>query len=70
MPLLLQIAVGGAIGAALRYLMGARVSRMAGHAVPWGTLSVNVLGCLLMGLLAGSSCAAPTRGSISWPRSS
>ena len=53
MPLTLQIALGGAIGAALRHLIGARVARLAGQAFPWATLSVNVVGCLVMGLAVG-----------------
>ena len=52
MPVLLQIAIGGAIGASLRHLLGLQVGRLGGTAVPWGTLAVNLLGSLAMGLLA------------------
>ena len=52
MPPLLQIALGGAIGAMLRYLVSAQVARRAGLAFPWGTLTVNVLGSFVMGLAA------------------
>jgi CrcB protein len=47
---ILIVAVGGALGAVGRYLV---VSAMAtlGGAFPYGTLTVNVLGGLLMGLL-------------------
>ncbi|MEM9012579.1 MAG: fluoride efflux transporter CrcB [Pseudomonadota bacterium] len=49
---LLQIALGGALGAVLRHLtvMGARA--VWGVGFPWGTLIVNVLGSFLMGILA------------------
>ncbi len=48
----LAVAAGGAIGASLRWL----IVRWAGHALglafPYGTLIVNVLGSLVMGLAA------------------
>ena len=50
MPVLLQIALGGAIGASLRHLMGAQVARLLGPGFPWGTFAVNTLGCFAMGL--------------------
>jgi CrcB protein len=50
MPILLQIALGGAIGAMLRSLIGGQVARLAGAGFPWGTLAVNVAGCFAMGL--------------------
>ncbi|GAA2723016.1 CrcB family protein [Actinocorallia aurantiaca] len=46
----LDIAVGGAIGALLRYLITEAMPGAQGG-FPWGTLLVNVLACLLMGLL-------------------
>lgn len=49
----LLVMIGGALGALGRYQFG----RMAGHVFgmgwPWGTLGVNILGGLVMGLLAG-----------------
>lgn len=50
----LLVALGGGIGAWLRYATGIAIARTAGPlAFPWATLSVNVLGSLAMGLLAG-----------------
>ena len=43
----LTVALGGAIGAALRHHVAGLVS------APWGTLTVNVVGSLLMGALVG-----------------
>ena len=58
---ILLVAVGGAIGAVGRYLLSGWVSRATQHSpFPYGTLSVNVLGALLLGLLLG----ATTSGSL------
>ena len=48
---ILAIAVGGALGAVTRYLMGESVSLWLGTDFPWGILLVNVLGSLLIGVL-------------------
>ena len=47
----IAIAVGGAAGSVLRYWMSTAVHSSLGRAFPYGTLAVNVLGCLLMGVL-------------------
>jgi len=48
---LLAIAAGGAIGSVLRFLVSTGVHAVGGRAFPYGTLVVNVVGSLLMGLL-------------------
>jgi len=48
---LIAIAAGGAIGSILRFLVSNGVYRIFGKDFPYGTLSVNVLGSFLMGLL-------------------
>jgi len=48
---LLQVAMGGAIGASARYLTNVGVMRLIGPGFPWGTLAVNVFGSFLMGVL-------------------
>jgi CrcB protein len=50
---ILAVAVGGAVGCCLRYLTTLGAARIAGVGFPLGTLVVNVLGCLLAGLLFG-----------------
>ena len=50
---LVLVALGGAIGAGSRHLVSVGMLRLFGSGFPWGTLAVNVLGGLLMGLLAG-----------------
>jgi len=47
---LFYIAVGGAIGAVLRYWVSTGVYSLMGRDLPYGTLVVNVLGSALMGL--------------------
>jgi CrcB protein len=49
--ILFLIALGGAAGSVLRYLLGGRVQHFAPHGFPVGTLTVNVLGCLVIGVL-------------------
>ena len=48
---LLHVALGGALGASARYLVGVGAVRLLGHGFPWATLVVNVLGSLAMGAL-------------------
>ena len=53
----LLVALGAAVGAPLRYLMDRLVQARVGSRFPWGTLLVNVTGCLVLGGLAGSTGA-------------
>jgi len=46
----LLVAVGGAIGSLLRYYVGQWALKLMGPAFPWGTLTVNVVGCFVIGL--------------------
>jgi CrcB protein len=47
----LWVALGGALGSVARYHVGLFASARA-QAFPWGTLAVNLLGSLLMGIVA------------------
>jgi CrcB protein len=51
------VALGGAIGSVLRYQAGRAMTLVLGPAAvtafPWATLTVNIVGSLAMGLLAG-----------------
>ncbi len=51
MQQVIAIAAGGAAGALLRYWTSLSVHALLGRGFPYGTLAVNVLGSLLMGLL-------------------
>jgi CrcB protein len=48
-PTVVQVALGGAIGASLRYGANLGIGRLLGTAFPWHTLAVNVIGSALMG---------------------
>ena len=51
MSQVLAIAAGGAIGAVMRYWTSVTVHAALGRGFPYGTLTVNVIGSLLMGYL-------------------
>lgn len=48
---LVMIAAGGAVGSLMRFVLSTGVHRVVGRDFPYGTLSVNVFGSLLMGIL-------------------
>ena len=48
---LLQVALGGALGASARYLVNVSTMRLIGPGFPWATVAVNVAGSFLMGVL-------------------
>jgi len=55
MPMqLVYITLFGGLGCLSRYLVSGWVYALAGRALPWGTLAVNVLGSFLLGLLMES----------------
>lgn len=51
---LLYVMLGGAVGAGMRFGVGLWSVQAFGSALPWGTLIVNLVGGLFMGLLAGA----------------
>lgn len=51
MPTILLVALAGALGAVSRYALAGAVHRWTRAGFPVGTLAVNLLGCLLIGLL-------------------
>lgn len=54
MMTILWVAMGGAVGAAGRYLVAMQALRFFGPGFPWGTFAVNIAGSLAMGVLAGA----------------
>ncbi|GKW51045.1 putative fluoride ion transporter CrcB [Pseudoalteromonas sp. NCCP-2140] len=53
LKLYMMIAMGGASGACLRYFLSETMLKLLGRGFPFGTLTVNILGSLLMGILYG-----------------
>jgi CrcB protein len=47
----LWVCLGGAFGSGARYLVSGWVQERLGSGFPWGTLSVNVIGSFLIGLI-------------------
>ena len=47
----LFVAIGGAIGALLRYSVSLLATQLAGASFPWGTLTVNLMGSFVIGFL-------------------
>jgi CrcB protein len=61
---LLFVMVGGAVGSGARYLTGRAMLSLLGPDYPFGTLAVNLVGGLLMGVLVG--VLARTSASETW----
>ena len=48
----LWVALGGALGSVSRYWVNGLISDKFGAAFPWGTLTINVTGSFLIGIIA------------------
>ena len=59
-PVLL-VALGGAIGSVLRYLVSLLALEAFGTGFPWGTLAVNVIGSAAIGVCGGIALAGNPR---------
>ena len=58
--IVMLVGAGGFTGSVMRYLVGVWVHSMLGHSwIPYGTLAVNVIGCFLIGLIAGLAETRP-----------
>ena len=50
------VGLGGALGAIARYWLSGLVARIGGHhSLPWGTLTVNLVGSFFLGVLLGAT---------------
>ena len=54
----LWVGLGGFIGSVARYAVSVGVAAAPADRFPWATFAVNLLGCLLIGLLVGASAKA------------
>jgi CrcB protein len=55
----LLVFLGGTLGAPARYLIDRQVQSRHESLFPWGTLTVNLIGCLILGFLAGAAHSLP-----------
>lgn len=62
--LALAVALGAAVGAPLRFLTERAFVRIAGDALPWGTLVVNVVGSAALGAVVASGRAGGLPDSV------
>ncbi|WP_316521874.1 fluoride efflux transporter CrcB [Kitasatospora brasiliensis] len=53
----LLVVAGAVVGAPLRYLTDRAVQSRHDSVFPWGTFTVNVVGCLILGLVTGAVAA-------------
>ena len=54
MPVYLAVAAGGALGAVARYSLDRSIERRSFSVFPWSTFTINVSGCLLIGILVAA----------------
>ena len=56
---LVYVFLGALVGAPLRYLTDRAVQTRHDSLFPWGTLAVNITGCLVLGALTGAALPTP-----------
>jgi CrcB protein len=54
MPVIVGVALGGALGASARYGLDRLIERRTTSVFPWSTFTINVTGCFLMGLVTAA----------------
>ncbi|MFA5118175.1 MAG: fluoride efflux transporter CrcB [Candidatus Omnitrophota bacterium] len=52
---IIYLIIGGSLGTVARYFISNATYQLFGSGFPYGTLTVNLLGCFIMGLLAALS---------------
>ncbi|MEU9620927.1 MULTISPECIES: fluoride efflux transporter CrcB [unclassified Streptomyces] len=60
----LLVITGAVVGAPLRYLTDRTIQSRHDSLFPWGTFTVNVVGCLILGLLTGAVAAGAASSAI------
>ncbi|MDQ3707986.1 MAG: fluoride efflux transporter CrcB [Actinomycetota bacterium] len=61
----LAVAVGAAVGAPCRYLLDTWLTSRFGRWLPWGTVTVNLIGSAFLGMLAGTALVRPVNAAVS-----
>ncbi|WP_262695609.1 fluoride efflux transporter CrcB [Kordiimonas aquimaris] len=57
MQMILAIGFGGALGAIARHYFAGVITKAVGTSFPYGTMAVNILGSLIMGVLVAAFAA-------------
>ncbi|MFJ4794484.1 fluoride efflux transporter CrcB [Kitasatospora purpeofusca] len=60
----LLVVLGATVGAPLRYLTDRAVQSRHDSVFPWGTFAVNVVGCLVLGLVTGTVAAGAASSQV------
>jgi fluoride exporter len=60
----LLVLLGGMVGAPVRYLIDRAVKARRDSLMPWGTLTVNIVGSAILGGLMGASVGSPVAALI------
>ena len=55
MKIILLVGLGGFVGSILRYIISETIQARSVGSFPYGTLAVNVMGCLVIGVIFGMS---------------
>jgi CrcB protein len=51
MPVIVGVALGGALGASARYLIDQAIEHRSFSIFPWATFTINLTGCFLIGVI-------------------
>ncbi len=54
MPVIVGVALGGALGASARYLLDHVIEQRSFSIFPWATFTINLTGCFLIGVITES----------------
>lgn len=66
MPMVLAVALGGALGASARYGLDRLIVQRSFSVFPWSTFAINLTGCLVIGVVTAALTDRP--GVPSWVR--
>ncbi len=54
MPVIVGVALGGALGASARYLIDHAIEQRSFSIFPWATFTINITGCFLIGVITAA----------------
>lgn len=54
MPVIVGVALGGALGASLRYAVDRLIEHHSDAVFPWATFTINLSGCFAIGLISAT----------------